>query len=639
MLNFEERGDRSGQILWPDVILGTVAFIATIEMCRRRLGWILPLLGLFFFFYNLFGPWFPGRLAHKGYHYNEVLAFMYSNEGIFGVIANVYASYVFLFVAFGVFLERTKVGDVFIDLAFALVGRLRGGPAKASVISSGLVGSVVGSGAANIVITGTFTIPLMKRAGFRPHYAAAVETVSSVGGQLMPPVMGSAVFLVAAFTETDYGYIILISLVPALMYYFSVYMSVHFQAGRMGIMGLSKEEIPDLRALLKKDGYLLLPVLLLVFRLLIGRSPFDAALWAILLALVMGLFREDTRLIAFPPIIARALGVPGWSTEKDRRERDSAEPIEGRLRQEGAQNPFKENWTLAAGLGIFILLMTSGFGWGDALFWSLSATGLLSSPRLMDTFEKAAVNSLVIGVTAGVMGIVLAGVALPGLGLKFSSLVVGYSSILKDTFGWAGSELPMAILLCALASYVLGMGMTITASYVLLSILAVPALVELGVPLINAHLMIVWLSLDASLTPPFALGSFISAGLAGANPIRTGFAGLKLAKVLYIMPFLMAYSPILMDEGSPWYEVGLVWVSGFVGFYCTSAALEGYIRRKLAIWERVLFVFAGAFLFFHVGWMKIVGLVFLAVGLASQYLHGANQEVTPRLESTGEIST
>ena len=276
-------------------------------------------------------------------------------------------------------------------------------------------------------------------------------------------------------------------------------------------------------------------------------------------------------------------------------------------------------------LGLFAF----GFGGGESLFWALVVTGLLASPRLMDAFEKAALNSLIIGATVGVMGAVLAGVALPGLGLKFSSLVVGYSGILRETFGWVGSELPMAILLCALASYVLGMGMTITASYVLLSILAVPALVELNVPLVNAHLMIVWLSLDAALTPPFALGSFISAGLAGANPIRTGFAGLKLAKVLYIMPFLMAYTPILMNPGTPWWEIGLVWVSGFTGLFCTSAALEGYMRRKLQTWERIVFVVASILLFFYVPWMKITGTLIMVVMVAIQYTGVKDEGAAP----------
>ena len=257
------------------------------------------------------------------------------------------------------------------------------------------------------------------------------------------------------------------------------------------------------------------------------------------------------------------------------------------------------------------------------------ATTVLSSPRVIDGLEQGAINSLIIGVTAGVMGIVLAGVSRPGLGIKFSSIILGYAGFLDEALGITGTALPVAILLCAAASYIMGMGMTITASYVLLSILAVPALVELGVPLLSAHLMILWLSQDASLTPPFALGAFIAAGIANADPMRTGFASLKLAKALYIVPFLMAYTPILMDKDAAWLSIITVWVTGFMGFFCTSAALEGYMRRKLQVWERVLFVLAGALLCFHVTWMEIAGTVLMAVMIGTQYLPAAKSPSTP----------
>ncbi len=651
IMNFADRGDRAGLVLWPDVAMGTIAIIVSIEMCRRVLGWVLPLLGLFFFYYAMYGNYFPGRLLHKGFSYNEVVSFIYGTSGIFGVIANVYASYVFLFILFGVFLEKTKVGDVFIDLSYALVGRLRGGAAKASVVSSGLVGSVVGSGAANIVITGTFTIPLMKRAGYKPHYAGAVEAVSSIGGHLLPPIMGSAAFLVAAFTETDYGWIALISLVPALMYYFSVYMSVHFRSGMDGIHGLSKEELPELLPLLKKDGYLLLPVALLICRLVIGRSPFDAALWSIILAMVLGFFREDTRLLALPPVLARLVGRPGWSTRNDRLEYEAAkhhkklmesgksledadkeaEAYLETAKTEPAGNTLMENWPLLAGLGLLIVLPVAGHTLPETIFWSVLAAVVLSSPRVLDGLERGAVNSLIIGVTAGVMGIVLAGVSMPGLGIKFSSIILGYASFLDNALGITGTALPVAILLCTVASYIMGMGMTITASYVLLSILAVPALVELGVPLLSAHLMILWLSQDASLTPPFALGAFIAAGVAGADPMRTGFASLKLGKALYIVPFLMAYTPINMTPGSEWIDILIVWGSGFMGFFCTSASLEGYMRRKLEIWERVVFAVAGGLLFFYVPWMKITGTIIMAVMIAIQFMSAKDEgSASPR---------
>ncbi|MAE05637.1 MAG: hypothetical protein CMH76_04810 [Nitrospinae bacterium] len=642
IMNFADRGDREGTVLWPDVFMGTIAIIVSIEMCRRILGWVLPLLGVFFFLYAMFGNYFPGRLLHKGFSYNEVVGFIYGTAGVFGVIANVYASYVFLFILFGVFLEKTKVGDVFVDLSYALVGRLRGGAAKASVVSSGLVGSVVGSGAANIVITGTFTIPLMKRAGYKAHYAAAVEAVSSIGGHLLPPVMGSAAFLVAAFTETDYGWIALISLVPALMYYFAVYMSVHFRSGMDGIHGLPKEELPELMPLLKKDGYLLLPVALLILRLIIGRSPFDAALWAIILAMVLGFFRHDTRLIAFPPIIASLLGIPNWSTRSDRLEfraarhrkeladsgKSPGEADDGATAfltaaKAGPPGGFLvENWPILAGAGVLAVLPAMGFGFFESIFWAVTAMIVLASPRVIDGLEQGAINSLIIGVTAGVMGIVLAGVSMPGLGIKFSAIILGYANFLDNALGITGTALPVAILLCAMASYIMGMGMTITASYVLLSILAVPALVELGVPLLSAHLMILWLSQDASLTPPFALGAFIAAGIAGADPMRTGFSSLKLAKALYIVPFLMAYTPILIDKDASWISIGVIWVSGFMGFFCTSAALEGYMRRNLLIWERIILALAGALLFFYVTWMKVVGTIIMSAMIGLQYLSG-----------------
>ena len=633
IVNFGDRGDRAGSVQWPDVVMGTLAIVVSIEMCRRMLGWVLPILGLMFFAYDLFGSYFPERIMHKGFSYNEVVNFTYSNDGVFGVIANVYASYVLLFILFGVFLEMTKVGDVFVNLAFALVGRLRGGPAKAAVVSSGLVGTVVGSGAANIVITGTFTIPLMKRIGFQPHYAGAVEAVASLGGQLMPPVMGSTAFLVAAFTETSYNYIALVSFVPALMYYYAVYNSVHNQSGKLGIMGMAEKDIPDLWALLKREGYLLLPVPVLVFRLVIGRSPFDAALWAICMSIFLSFFRRDTRIIALPPLVARWLSLPHWGADHDRlavrseraklsmiRSGKSAEEGEAarqKVLAEGLgkrQDILRENWMLWVAAALFIVLMAVGLPLGHVLFWSLAALFMFSSPKLMAGLEQGALNSLTIGVTAGVMGVVLAGVSLPGLALKFSSVVLGYSTLLVDWFGWHGTELPMVILMSALASYILGMGMTITAAYIFLSILAVPALVKLGVPELNAHLIVLWQTQYAALNPPFALGAFVAAGIAGSDPMRTGFACIRMAYPLYAVPFLMAYSPLLMDPGSHWAEVALVWITGFMGIYCLSAGLEGYINGNLSWPERVNFMIGGVFLYTHSFWLNGIGAVMMAAG-------------------------
>ena len=632
--NFAARGDRAGSIEWPDVVMGTLAIVVSVEMVRRVLGLVLPILGGIFFIYNLFGNYFPARIMHKGFSYNETVSFIYSGDGIFGVIANVYASYVFLFILFGVVLEYTKVGDVFVNLAFSLVGRLRGGPAKAAVVSSGLVGTVVGSGAANIVITGTFTIPLMKRIGFPAHYAGAVEAVSSIGGHIMPPVMGSAAFLMAAFTETSYNYIALVSIVPALMYYYAVYCSVHNQSGKLGIVGMAEKDIPNLRQLIKKDGYLLIPVAVLILRLVIGRSPFDAALWAICAAIFLSFFRADTRLVALPPLMARLLKAPHWGTSHDwialRADDAAAKEIRaGRTKEEAkavrqqvlaseagpAHHFWRDNWMVWAAVALFAAMVAAGMAPSRALFWALVGMFVFSSPKILTGLHQAALNSLIIGVTAGVMGIVLAGVSLPGIGLKFSSVVLGYSSILVNLFGWHGSELPMVIIMSGIASYILGMGMTITAAYVLLSILAVPALMKLGVPELNAHMIVLWQCQYASLTPPFALGAFVAAGIAQSDPMRTGFTSLRMAYPLYVIPFLMAYSPILMDNGAPWGQIALVWVTGFMGLYCISAGLEGFVKRGLPWPERIAAIIAGALLYVHSFWLNAIGAALMVVGL------------------------
>ena len=595
--NFEERGERAGLILWNDVVFGSVMAIVSLEMCRRVLGMVLPALGVLFFCYVVFGQYFPEAFAHGGIRFNTAVDYLYSNDGIYGTIANVFATYVFLFIIFGAILQMTKVGDVFIDIAFSLVGRFMGGTAKASIISSGLVGSIVGSGAANIAVTGTFTIPLMKRSGYSAHYAGGVEATASIGGHLMPPIMGSAAFLVAAFAEVNYNTVALVSIVPALMYYYSVYMAVHYRACREGIAGLPVEELPKFGEIMRKDGYRLMPVALLIFLLILRFSPFFAAFWSIVASLAISCVRPENRLVQLPTPLAGLIGFGGAPKPNE-----GEKPPSGMLADWGG---------LAAGAIVFVALpILFGMSAISALFFAVCAAILLSSPRLITTLNVGATSSLVIAATAGVMGIVLAGVTQPGLALRFAAIVLEYS----------GGSLPLAILLCAVASYIMGMGMTITAAYVILAILAVPALVELGVPLLNAHLIILWLSQDSSLTPPFALGAFVAAGIAGADPTRTGFVSLMLAKPLYIVPFLMAYSPILMDPGSQWWDILMVWATGFVGFFCLAVAMEGFFRRPLAWWERALFIGAAGAFFFQIWWVKFIAIALLGAGVAIQTL-------------------
>lgn len=505
IIAYEEMEERMGYVTMPDLIAGIICIIVAIESCRRVLGPMLPSLGIIFLLYCYLGPYMPGELQHKGFWISRIVSYCYSESGIFGVVTRVYATFVLLFIIYGAFLEKSKVGDFFIDLAISIVGRTTGGAAKAAVLSSGMVGTVLGSGAANIVITGTFTIPLMKRGGYRPAFASAAEACASLGGMLMPPVMGAAAFVLAAFTGIPYLTVVKVSLVPAILYYLSLFFAVHFEACKIGIRGMPKEELPDFWKTLKGGWHLFIPLVVLVGLLIARYSPYFAAFWSIIACLIVASFKKETRL--YP----------------------------------------RDIW---------------------------------------DALVMGARNSLTVGCTAGVMGIVLSGVLLPGLALKFSSLVLSFSK----------GHLPLAIIMVILASYVLGMGMTITASYIVLSILAAPALLEFGMPILMAHLIILWYSQDATITPPFCLSAFIAAGIGGADPMRTGFISLRLAKALYIIPFLFVYTPLLMLSGT-WVEIIVTWITCALGLICSTAVLELYLFRRTTFFEAVLLVIA-AIVFF-----------------------------------------
>lgn len=561
---YDERGDRAGLVEWNDVVFGFIAACLAWETCRRVLGLTLPIVAVVFLFYDWAGPFFPGLLAHKGADFGYVMSYLYSESGIYGIITRIYAQVVFIFLIFGALLRATGVGDVFVDLSFALVGRLKGGAAKAAVISSGMVGSIVGSGAANIAITGTFTIPLMKRGGFRPTYAAAVEAVASIGGHLMPPVMASAAFILAAMTETPYYKVALLSLVPAILYYLSVFMSVHYNACKHNLEGVSKERLPDFWGILRNDGILLLPIGTLIMLLLLRFSPFYAAFWSIMTAIVI--------------------------------------------------NTIKGKCWMMLGLQAAVFVASVIYG-GYALFFYIAiAVGLAylreDSRQILiniaGAFVEGSVNSLVIGVTAGVMGLVLTGVTHPDLAQKMTAIILSYSN----------GIIFLAVLLVALASYILGMGMTITASYIVISILASPALQDLGLSMFTAHMIILWLSQDAALTPPFALGAFVAAGVANCAPMKTGFISLRLAKPLYIIPLLMAYTPILMN--GPLVKVVTVWVTAALGFICSAAVFEGYFIRRLRLIDYILLSFASLGFFIQNIWFNLAAVVLSVLSILIQ---------------------
>ncbi len=489
-----------------DIIMGTIITILSLEVARRTINLILPLLALAFLLYAYFGPYVPGILGHPGFSFRNIVESIACDVGgIYGIVANTYATFVFPFIVFASFLQAAGAGDAIERLALAVAGGTRGGPAKVAVVSSGIIGSVTGSSAANAVATGSYTIPLMKRVGYKPHVAAGVEAAASSGGQMLPPIMGAGAFLLATFTDTAYVDIIKIAAIPAILYFLGVGMMVHFIAGREGLKGLPRDKIPKLKEAIIQKGYLLLPIVVIVALLVARYSPQRAAFTAIISILVLSLFRKETR---------------------------------------------------------------------------------MGPRKILDALILAARNSLVVGATAGSVGIIVGITLMAGIGIKFSALILNL----------AHGILLLTIILSAVAAYILGMGLTVTASYVVVSVLAAPALVQLAVPLVAAHLVCFWFVETGQVSPPVALAAFAASGIARCDPNRAGFAAVRLASPLLITPFLFVYTPSLLLNGTL-AQIIVTLASCTLGFIAYAGMMQGFWLRRADVLERVLLGFGALCLF------------------------------------------
>jgi TRAP transporter 4TM/12TM fusion protein len=458
---FEALNYRAGAETELDALISIAGILISLEVCRRVLGWSMTLIGVVLIIYGLFGPYFPDMIAHRGFGVERLATSLYlTTNGVFGVMANVLATYVILFIFFGAFLHKSGAGRFFIDLPMAAAGRSTGGPAKVAVVASALFGSVSGSAIANTVSTGAFTIPLMKRAGFRPHVAGAIEPSASIGGMFMPPIMGAGGFLMAELTETPYSHIMLIAIFPAILYFYSVFAMIHFEAKKHNIRGIDDPNMPHWTEVLKKEWYFSLPLVIITILMVMGYSPGFSAFWATLSCIAVSWVRKDTRM-------------------------------------------------------------------GPKEIWEAIQTGSR--------------NTLIIGATVGVIGVIVGTISLTGIGLKFSDIIISA----------AGGNLLLAILLIALASLVLGMGVPVTAAYLIVAVLAVPPLMEMGVVLIAAHMIVYWFSQDSNITPPVCVAAYAGAAIAGSDPWKTGWTAFKFAKLLYVVPILFAYTPQILFEGKP----------------------------------------------------------------------------------------
>jgi TRAP transporter 4TM/12TM fusion protein len=546
--------ERQGDWLPSDLVVSVIGILLVLEACRRVIGLIMTGICLTAITYAFFGPYMPELIIHKGYSIERIATTLWlTTEGVFGVPIGVAATFVFVFVLFGAFLEVTGGGAFFIDLAYALTGRFSGGPAKTSVVASGFMGSVSGSAVGNVVATGSFTIPMMKKVGYKPHVAGAIEAAASTGGQLMPPIMGAGAFLMAEFTNTSYLTIIKVALAPAIMYYVTVLFFVHFEACKNGLKGQPKENLPRVGHVIKEGMHFIIPVAILIYVLMANYSPMMAGFVAVMSTLLTSILANTIR------------------------------------------------WAYVGAGNSAPTIPHPGFG----------SFALKEIKLILSALERGALNAVMVSVACAAAGIIVGMVTLTGMGLKFSSLVLDLSYGIKA----------LAILLIGAASLVLGMGLPVTASYIVLATLAGPALLDMGVPILVSHMIVFWYSQDANVTPPVSLASFAGAGVAGANPMRTAFTSWKLAKGLYIIPLVMAYRPLL--GLGPEYElfhgeVILTMAVTTLGLIAFASAIERYFFRHATWPETILLWIAAAGLLWPAYWADISGLAIFAVVLLLQ---------------------
>ncbi len=536
-------------ITFGDYFFGIIALPLILEATRRVVMSALAIIALIFIVYALAGPYLWGALKHSSATPGEWIEYLYlTTEGIFGIPTGVSATYVFLFILFVAFLQSTNVGQFYMDLAFAVTGRARGGSAKASVVASSFFGTISGSAVANTVGTGSFTIPLIIKSGYQRHFAGAVEALSSTGGQIMPPIMGAAAFVMAELTGISYWAICKAAAFPALLFYGTVFIVIHLEALRSNLKGMSSEELPKLGETLKRGFHQILPVVLLIVMLAKQYTITRAALMAIVSTILVYLI--DRKTLDF------------FSNIKTAFKNGSVE---------GINAAFRGVSSILAGLG--------------------------------KTLDNGAKMALTVAMACICAGIIVGVIALSGLGLRFAGMI----SVLS------GGYLFLALLFVAIASIIMGMGMPTTAAYIMVSTLAVPALVALEVNVLSAHMFAFYFACLSMITPPVALCAYAAAGIAETGPWKVGFTAIRLGMVAFIVPFMFAYNPALLLIG-PWTEVLWACFTSLIGIIGIGAAVVGYLYGPVRSLERLLMGLAAIALIFPGVTSDLVGLpVFLAL--------------------------
>lgn len=551
---FNELVTRAGLPTQTDLIMGFLLIATLLEATRRISNPVLPCLAIIALLYCYFGRSMPDMLAHRGFNVARIVNHMYlGTEGIFGTPLEVSSTFVFMFILFGAVLEKTGLGKFIIDLSLALAGWSTGGPAKVAVVSSGLMGTVSGSSVANVCTTGMFTIPLMKSVGYEPYFAGAVEAVASTGGQIMPPVMGAAAFIMAQILGVPYIEVAIAAVVPALLYYFAVMVQVHFEACRLGLRGIPWKQLPPLGPLLKTKGFLLIPLVAIIYFLLAGYTPLKAAFNGILVSFVLSWLNKETRLT--PVKLYDAF-------------------------QSGARSA----------IGVACACATVGMVVGMG---TLTGLALKIAGAIVAMAEVSPDGSLA------------------ALGASLFSLAPG-AEVTAETAALALTKI-FTLFFTMIASLILGMGLPTTANFIVTSTMAAPALFLLGVPPMAAYMFVFYFGIAADLTPPVALAAYAGAGIAGSDPMKTGVTSFKLALAGFLVPYIYVYNPMLLFiDVEPFYMAQAI-CTALIGVFLLAMFTIGYFKAHLAWYMRVL-AFVGAICLLIPGTMSdLFGLAVLGV--------------------------
>ena len=501
--NYNELVLRAGMNTETDFIVALIGTVLVFEAARRVVGWPMIIVAFVFLLYAFFGPYVPGIMAHRGVGMEEMFDHLFfTTEGIFGTPMGVSSTFIYLFILFGAYLEATGLGKFFIDLANAIAGWAAGGPAKVAVLSSGLMGTVSGSSVGNVAGTGSFTIPMMKKLGYRPAFAGAVEAAASTGGQLMPPVMGAAAFLMAEFVGVPYFDVVKAAVIPAMLYYIGVWLGVHYEAKKFGLKGTPRDQLPKFKDLFLEKGHLAIPLIVIIYLLVSGYTPMRAALAAIALSIICACLRKSTR-ISFKQVIQGLI--------------DGSKGV----------------------LGVLIACATAG---------------------------------IIIGV-----------VTKTGVGLKVATALLDL----------AGGKLLPAMFFTMITSLILGMGVPTTANYVITSTIAAPALIQMQVPVLAAHMFAFYFGIVADVTPPVALAAYAGAGIAGANPMRCGVIAAKLAIAAFIVPYIFVLAPELLMINATAFTITYSALTAIIGMWGVSMSMIGFCQNLLNLPQRLAFLVGG----------------------------------------------